>query len=173
MRVPLTFTALLWLSSCARTDDDAEAGAEQIDSDDPNEPNDPCSPGSNPSLEIGAGEFQFEALEAGGMIELIHGPQGGVHTLTGLLARDIDASEELTAEFRGYLDGVQVGGSQPYLNFRCAGDEGSQAWGVFLFWELPPEQLHMQTVRIEVEFTSLCGTVVQASKEAIIHDPSL
>jgi hypothetical protein len=160
MRASLMIAALLGLPSCAEASVDAEGGGS-------------CSPGPNPSLEIGAGELEFETLEAGGMIELIHGPQGGFHTLTGLRARDIDASEELTAELRGYLDGEQVGGSQPYLNFRCAGDEGSEAWGVFLFWELPPEQLHMQAVRIEVELTSVCGTVVRASKEAVIHDPTL
>jgi hypothetical protein len=169
----LATAALLGLSSCApETVGEGTAADDLGDTGDTGGPNDPCTPGPNPSLEIGQGEFQFELLEPGGMIELIHGPQGGVHTLTGLLARDIDGGDELTAEFRGYLGDAQVGGSFPYVNFRC-GDEGLFAWGVFLFWDAPPEQLHLQTVRIEVEFTSACGTVLQASKEAIIYDPTL
>lgn len=173
-RTPLAIAALalLCLSSCAQETVSEDASADDIGSADAPD-DDPCTPGPNPSLEIGQGEFQFEPLEAGGIIELIHGPQGGVHTLTGLLARDIDGDEELTAEFRGYLGDEQVGGSFPYINFRCGGDEGLFAWGVYLFWELPPEQLHMQTVRIEVEFSDTCGTVLQASKEAVIHDPTL
>jgi hypothetical protein len=162
MRVSLAIAALLAMPSCARETVVTEAGS-----------TDPCMPGPNPSLEIGQGEFEYEPLEAGGTIELIHGPQGGFHTLTGLLARDIDASEQLTAELRGYVGDEQVGGSFPYVNFRCAGDAGSEAWAVYLFWERPPEQLHMQTVRIEVELTDADGTVVQASKEAVIHDPTL
>lgn len=170
----MTTATLLWLSSCAQesVDEDTAAADDVDDTGEPDPGNHPCNPGPDPRLDIGQGEFQYEPLEAGGMIELIHGPQGGVHTLTGLFARDIDGSEELTAEFRGYLGDEQVGGSFPYLNFRC-GDDGLFAWGVFLFWDAPPEQLHMQTVRIEVEFTSACGTVLQASKEAIIYDPNL
>jgi hypothetical protein len=173
----LALAALLGLSSCAQETVGEDASANDLDGadgpDSGDDTGDPCTPGPNPSLEIGQGEYQFEPLEAGGMIELIHGPQGGVHTLTGLHARDIDGDEQLTAEFRGYLGGEQVGGSFPYINFRCDADEGLFAWGVLLFWELPPAQLHMQTVRIEVEFSDTCGTTLQASKEAVIYDPTL
>jgi hypothetical protein len=137
------------------------------------DPSDPCKLGYPPSLQIGQGELEFVPLADGEMIELIHGPQGGVHTLMGLVATGIDASDDADAEFRGYLDGVQVGGSFPYLSFRCKRDEGQQVWGVFLFWDFPPEQLHMQPVHIEVDVTDASGQTLSASKEAIIYDPTL
>lgn len=137
------------------------------------DPDNPCVPGPSPGLEIGQGEYAYEPYADGEMIELIHGPQGGVHTLTGLLARDIDGSEELEGVLRGYVGEEQLGGSFPYLDFRCATDEGLQVWNVFLFWDAPPEDLHMQPVRIEVEFTDASGTVVTASKQAVIFDPTL
>ena len=168
--------SLVWVAPVGCGQDSAgDTGDNTETSDDGSipDPNNPCVPGPNPSLEIGQGEQGYEPYEAGTMIELIHGPQGGVHTLTGLLARDIDGSEKLTGELRGYLGDEQLGGSVPYLDFRCAVDEGLQVWNVFLFWEAPPEQLHMQTVRIEVEFTDASGTLVQASKEAMIFDPGL
>lgn len=136
------------------------------------DPEDPCVPGPNPSLELGHGEGAFMPLEDGGTIELVHGPQGGFHTLMALNARDIDGSEELVGELRGYIGDEQRGASFPYLNFRCNGDEGLQVWGLFLIWEAQPEELHMQTVRVEVEVTDASGEVVTTSKEAVIYDPT-
>jgi hypothetical protein len=151
---------------------ESDAG-EQAD-DDAIDPNDPCKPGGLPSLEIGQGETAFAPLESGGSLELVHGPQGGVHVLVALHAEHIDASEELTAVLRGYLDGEPVGASYPYVNMRCNEAEGGlQSWNILLIWDAAPEQLHLQTVHIEAELTDASGTVVSACKDAIIHDPLL
>ncbi len=160
------FAATLLVSGCAESSAD-EPGEDAAEPD----PEDPCKPGPNPSLELGHGEIAFETLEDGGSLELIHGPQGGYHTLTSLQAVDINGSEQLVGELRGYIGDQLMAESHPYLNFRCSSGEGLQVWGKFLIWEAEPEELHLQTVRIEAEVTDASGVVVTASKEAIIHDP--
>lgn len=147
---------------------DDEIGGETDD------PDDPCRPDGEPSLEIGQGELAFGPLEDGGTLELVHGPQGGVHVLVALHAEHIDASEQLTAVLRGHVGGEQLGASYPYLNMRCnETDGGLQSWNIFLLWDALPEQLHLQTVHIEAEITDASGLVVSASKDAIIYDPLL
>jgi hypothetical protein len=142
--------------------------------DETGDPNDPCRPGGQPSLTIGQGETAFLPLDDGGTLELIHGPQGGVHVLVALHAEHIDASEELTAVLRGYIGGEPLGASFPYLNMRCNQVEGGlQSWNLFLIWDATPEQLHLQPVHIEAEITDASGVVVSSCKDAIIHDPLL
>jgi len=143
--------------------------------DDSSDPASPCSPGGGePKLEIGHGETAYLPLEPGGSLELIHGPQGGVHVLVALQAAYIDASDEVVASFRGYIDGEQLGASFPFLNMRCNEAEGGvQSWNTFLIWDAQPEDLHLQTVHIEVELTDASGLVLNASKEAVLHDPLL
>lgn len=165
--------ALAWLIAC-----DPEAGQADADEagDESSELDEPCMPGDAPTLELGQGEAAFMSFADGATLELVHGPQGGVHTFMALEARYVDASVELEGNLRGYLDGVQVGASYPYLNFRCqaATQElagGWQVWGLLLIWDAPPEDLHLQSVHIEAEFTDASGVVVSASKDAILHDP--
>ncbi|MCA9701947.1 MAG: hypothetical protein KC431_30780, partial [Myxococcales bacterium] len=74
-------------------------------------------------------------------------------------------------------DGEQIGAAFPYLHFRCKpadGDEPAalQVWGVFLIWDAPPENLHLQPVHIEVEITDATGLVLTTSKDAVIYDPT-
>lgn len=168
----ITRLAVLATSLLACTAEPDAAGEEGLPPPE-EDAEDPCVPGPNPSLEIGEGELEYLPFADGAMIELIHGPQGGVHTLTGLVARDIDARGDLDGVLRGYLGDEQVGGSYPFLEFRCKADEGQQVWGVFLFWDIAPELLHMQTVRIEVDVTDASGKKVTASKQAVIFDPTL
>jgi hypothetical protein len=133
-----------------------------------------CASGANPSLTIGHGATGYEALEDGGQIELIHGPQGGVHTLMALHAEDIDASEELVGRLEGFLGGELTATSAPYLDMRCNGAEGGlQVWSVLLIWEAAPEALHLQPVTIDAEVIDAQGVKVTATKEAIIHDAML
>lgn len=155
----------------------SEPGLDELADDDTNaepDPEDPCLGGGEPSLEIGQGDTAFARCEADPTLELVHGPQGGVHVVVALHAVNIDASEELEGVLRGYVDGVQLGASFPYLNMRCNGAEGGlQSWNILLIWDAEPEQLHLQTIHIEAEITDASGTLVSASKDAIIHDPLL
>lgn len=160
----------LLLAACAAEDAGGEDDVVVFD------PDDPCVPGMEPSLELGAGATAYAPFVSGAALELVHGPQGGVHTYMALEARGVDASEELVGELRGYLDGVQIGASYPYLNFRCRAPEGDdpggqQVWGVLLIWDAPPESLHLRSVHIEAEVTDASGVVVTTCKDAILHDP--
>lgn len=162
--------------------DDADSVADsKSDTDEGNsseiDPNDPCKPGGEPSLVLGEGEVGFFPFDDGANLELIYGSQGGVHTFMALEASNIDASEDLVGKFRGYIDGEQIGAAFPYLHFRCKpadGDEPAalQVWGVFLIWDAPPENLHLQPVHIEVEITDATGLVLTTSKDAVIYDPT-
>ena len=142
--------------------------------DAPADPESGCTPGPNPSLEIGQGETAYAPLAEGETMELIHGSQGGVHVLVALEARDIDPGEMLEGEIRGYVDGEQLGASYPYLFFRCNPDaDAQQVWNLFLIWDAQPEDIHMKTVEIEVELTDQQGVMLSASKSAVIDDPLL
>lgn len=155
--------------ACAAESDDPVAETDVAE-----DPDDPCRPGGEPALEIGTGETAYASLDDGAILELYHGPQGGVHVLVALQAEHIDASEELDAVLRGYVGGEPLGASFPYLNMRCNKAEGGlQSWNLFLIWDAAPEQLHLQTVHIEAEITDAAGVVVSASKDAVIHDPLL
>lgn len=170
VRTRYLVTIVLLLGACASE----VAGGE--DDEVVFDPEDPCQPGPEPSLELGQGASAYATFVEGDSLELVHGPQGGVHTFMALDARDIDASAELVGELRGYLDGEQIGASYPYLNFRCqapqADDPGGQrVWGVLLIWEAPPESLHLRSVHIEAEITDASGLIVTTCKDAILHDP--
>jgi len=167
--------ALVLGLSLAACDSEAGGSDEAADGADESEPDpaDPCTPGPAPALEIGEGASAYTPFEDGATLELVHGPQGGVHVLLALHAEDIDASVELEGELRGYVNGVQLGASYPFLNMRCKKDEGMEVWNLYLIWDAAPEDLHLQTVHIEAEIVDAQGVMVSASKDAIIHDALL
>jgi hypothetical protein len=151
--------------ACASPSDAGEQGGDEAPLDAA------CEPSETPTLELGAGESAYASFEPGATLELVHGPQGGVHTFMALEARGIAADVELEGTLRGYLGEQQVGASYPFLNFRCRAGSGWQVWGLLLIWDAAPEDLHLQPVRIDVEVTDAAGVVVTASKEAVLHDP--
>ena len=138
-------------------------------------PGDPCLPGEAPTLRLGTGELAYEALpEQGASLEIIHGPQGGVHVLIGLAAAYADASDLWTAHLTGRIDGAVAAEAFPYLEARCNGAAGElQTWGTFLVWELSPEALDGATAVIDAEVTDAAGTALTASLTASLFDPTL
>ncbi|GAB4561630.1 MAG: hypothetical protein Tsb0020_09260 [Haliangiales bacterium] len=135
---------------------------------------DGCAPGAAPTLEIGRGEADFEAI-ADGRVELIHGIQGGYHTTMALRAEALPAPDEaVEVELRGYLDGEELSRAVSYTRFLCDEDaQALEAWGLRLIWEATPEDLAGQMVRIEAVVTSDDGSRAEAATEAVIHDPLL
>lgn len=138
-------------------------------------PGDPCLPGEAPTLRLGTGELAYEALpDEGASLEIIHGPQGGVHVLIGLAATYADASDLWTAHLTGHIDGALVAEAFPYLEARCNGAAGElQTWGTFLVWELSPEALDGATAQIHAEVSDAAGTALTASLTATLFDPML
>lgn len=123
---------------------------------------------------MGKGYLDFSPMDAdGGLIELVHGPQGGYHVLIALRARWIDASRTLTGRIEGELDGEVRATAEPYLDFRCNPDGGLETWGTYLIWDATPEELDGRRVTIRAEVTDARGVTVAATAEATIHDPAL
>ena len=138
-------------------------------------PGDPCLPGEAPTLRLGTGELAYEAVpDAGASLEIIHGPQGGVHALIGLAATYADASALWTAHLTGRIDGAVVAEAFPYLEARCNGAAGElQTWGTLLVWELSPEALDGATAEIDAEVTDAAGATLAATLTASLFDPTL
>lgn len=138
-------------------------------------PGDPCLPGEAPTLRLGTGELAYEALpEQGASLEIIHGPQGGVHVLIGLAAAYADASDLWTAHLTGRIDRAVAAEAFPYLEARCNGAAGElQTWGTLLVWELSPEALDGATAEIDATVTDAAGTTLSASITATLFDPTL
>lgn len=138
-------------------------------------PGDPCLPGDAPTLALGTGELAYETLpEEGARLEIIHGPQGGVHALIGLAATYADASALWTAHITGRIDGEVAAEAFPYLEARCNGAAGElQTWGTLLVWELSPEALDGATAEVHAEVTDAAGATLTATLTATLFDPTL
>lgn len=120
----------------------------------PEPPADPCAPGPAPALEVGTGETAYAPLEPGGLVELIHGPQGGYHILIGLAARGLYIEDVVLGELTGTVDGVLLAEALPYLQLRCNTAEGAaQSWGTLLIFDSTPEALHDQVATVEARLT--------------------
>lgn len=71
--------ALVLLAGCAGSSDVSGTDSEVSDV--------PVEPGAR----IGTGELEFEPLEEGDRIDIIHGPQGGYHFLASVRVKGIEA----------------------------------------------------------------------------------
>lgn len=153
---------LLLLLACANSDDSSSATSASG-----------CSPGPNPSLSLGKGELSYAAMDAdGGTIELVHGPQGGFHTVIALESVDTDASAQWTVQITGYLADVERAATTPYVDMRCNNQTGTlQAWGFLLIWDAQPEELDGQTVHIEADGADAAGTALHDEADVVIEDP--
>lgn len=132
-----------------------------------------CSPGPDPSLSLGKGELSYAEMDAdGGTIELVHGPQGGFHTVIALESVQTDASAQWTVQITGYLDDVSRAVTTPYVDMRCNNATGTlQAWGFLLIWDAQPEELDGQAVHIEADGADAAGTPLHAEADVTIEDP--
>ena len=136
---------------------------------------DACTPGDDPSVELGTGENEYVPLDPDDPVyQIVHGPQGGYHSVIGLEATHLDASDLLAADLAGTLDGEPVGDSAPWVQMRCnPRTDTLQSWGSFLIWDAQPADLHGREVEIEVALTDITGTTVTDSVLATLHDPYL
>lgn len=106
---------LLWFLACAASE--AEDSADESR----------CEPGPQPTLEIGTGELSFSPLpSSGGRLELVQGPQGGIHAIVAFRARWLDSSAPVVTRIVSEVDGEILADVVPYLSFRCVGPQGLQ-----------------------------------------------
>jgi hypothetical protein len=158
--------ASLLLFACASSGDDTGSG-------------DPCRPAASssdtPTLRIGHGDSVFEALSGDDtQTELIHGPQGGVHTNLALEATYLDPNLVWHAVLDGVIDGERVGHTEPLAAMRCnRSTETLQTVGLLLIWDAEPEEVHGKTAQVNALVTDAAGTTQSAQASFFIHDPSL
>ncbi len=135
-------------------------------------PGDPCLAGQPKAVEIGQGELFFEEISSQtDKLELIYGPQGGYHVVIAARAQYLDAEDFVAADLRGSIGPQEVGRTWPYIDFRCNGAEEVQdGVGMLLVFNAMPEDLHNQTLTIELEITDLAGDVVSDKTKALIWD---
>ncbi len=97
----------------------------------------PCQASARSTLEIGGGLDDFVPLDSPASLDLVYGPQGGVHVDVSLLATGLDASEPWRTDVLGFQDDVQVASSlQTLPQPTCRTDgAGAQVTGLRLIFE--------------------------------------
>jgi hypothetical protein len=131
---------------------------------------DRCTPGGEPSLEIGLGVAGFTALEDG-EFPLVHGPQGGYHLEIGLLATHLDTSDLVVGHLEGLIEGELYAQSDPWLDFRCdETHDGLVSWGSLLIYDATPEFLDGKLTTVTATVTDVAGTEVSVTSTFTIRD---
>ena len=128
-----------------------------------------CRPGDSPTLTIGTGVDAFVALPEPPTLDLIYGPQGGVHVDIALRATQLDATDLWTVDLRGLVNGVVRGDVRPQVEARCTVEaEALDVVGLRLVWhdDVTPADL-MEPVDVLVELTDSAGWVISASADAV------
>jgi hypothetical protein len=137
---------------------------------------DPCGPGAAPSLTIGVGETDFAPLDAADPSwPLVYGPQGGWHIPVAIQATGLDASQIVTVDMSGTIDGVRLARVDGAWNqLRCDPDAGAlEAWNLILeFTEVDTScPLDDERVHVEVAVEDVRGERITAETEGRIDDP--
>jgi hypothetical protein len=158
------------------TDVEEDTDVDETDTSDEDTDVDPCTSGPSPTVRLGLGELEYEALDAGGenLAELIHGPQGGFHITMALAATQMDPSYPWAVDLEGRIDGELIGATRPLAMMRCNyGLEELQTWGLLLIWDAQPEDLHDRIAEITATTVDSAGTSVSGTGTVHIWDPSL
>jgi hypothetical protein len=130
----------------------------------------PCEPGQRPTLEIGQGEDSFaELLGEDATLELMNGPQGGIHAALALRATRLDESAPVVSRITGVIEGEIVADVRPYLSFRCVGPDGIQeVWGAILVFSATMAELEGREVHLRANVTDVAGSVAEATNHALL-----
>lgn len=86
-----------------------------------------CESGDAAELVMGGGLEEFVPFEGAPTLDLVYGPQGGVHVEVSLLATGLDAGEPWRTEVQGFQSGVAVGASLETLPQPTCRDDGNGA----------------------------------------------
>lgn len=138
----------------------------------------PCGRHASPDLEIGTGEESFVSLDdTGNAYTLVYGPQGGWHIPMGFSLRGLDASEIVTADMTGRINGSPLAVEEGrWVTLRCNTEiDRLQSWNQILEFDrdLEPSScsLDQATIEIDIELTDWRGETLSDSVTATIDDP--
>jgi hypothetical protein len=108
----------------------------------------PCPVGPTPTLTVGHGAMEFMEFNGSDTpVELVHGPQGGVHSNIALHARHVDQDSSYRLEIDGTVGDVEVAYTVPWVEFNCLEESDTlESTGALLIWDANPEALHGQPV---------------------------
>jgi hypothetical protein len=128
-----------------------------------------------PSLEIGTGDQEFEALNDGDDAVVIQGPQGGFHLLGALRATGVEPGDTAnvfdennpTMHFTVREDGERVDVSNAFIQgLDDAGRGVYEVIGRFVFLDIQAdEELVGSVVTLRVELTDINGVVLSDEVE--------
>ncbi|MCO4744502.1 MAG: hypothetical protein KC912_06935 [Proteobacteria bacterium] len=134
---------------------------------------DGCRVSDTPTAELGHGENGFESIPDDGEVAFVFGSQGGYHLPLAVDATGLSSDELVVGEFVGTVDGTEVARSQPWLNFRCNPETGTQqAWNILLLFdfEVDPTTLVGQTMVIDGSLRDERQIEVPVDAEVVIAD---
>ncbi len=128
-----------------------------------------CQPGDSPTLALGTGVEDFVPLADPPTLDLVYGPQGGVHVDIALRATELDSSALWTIDLRGLVDGVVRGDARPQVEARCTPDvDALDVTGLRLVWhdDVTPADL-AGPVDVLVEVRDAAGREITASAQGV------
>ncbi len=173
--------ALFWLAGCSGdgvdTTDTGTGTEPTVDSGPTSTGDTSTLPTCSPSVELGTGELAFESLD--GTIDMIHGPQGGWHVVTAVRLCDLGDSATVSFLATRVDDDLAVGGSGTVQRLLLPdGPCCHVAVDVFTYllvpgYDVPPDALHDQAVRLDVDVTLPDDTVWTDSTEIVFIDSTL
>lgn len=126
----------------------------------------PCDE-SPAQVEIGRGDAEFVVLDESDTLRLVHGPQGGIHTVMALRLHGL--GERPTVELTGEIDGRRSATAVVRPDEDCT-EAGMVALGIVLLWSVPPEDLDGSTATVTATASGEGGSAAEASVEILLSD---
>jgi len=136
--------------------------------------NDPCSPGSDPTVELGYGATDYQPAEPGQVVDLIYGQQGGFHLELAVATTRLQGDELVSAVLSGSIDGEPVAAAQPWLELSCDPESRTQqAAGVrlILLPDVLPPDVDGQPLDVEVTVRDARGETASTTGQFVVNDP--
>jgi hypothetical protein len=128
-----------------------------------------CRPGDGLTLQIGTGVEGFVALAEPPALELVYGPQGGVHVDISLRATQLTMSDLWAVGLRGVVAGVVRADVRAQVEPGCnVAVEAQEIVGLRLIWndDVSANDL-LDPVTVFIDVTDAAGSSVEASVEGV------
>ncbi len=128
-----------------------------------------CRPGDTPTLQIGTGVDEFVPLPEPPALELVYGPQGGVHVDISLRVTQLAMNDLWSVGLRGVVGGVVRGDVRAQVEPACNTPvEVQEVVGLRLIWndDVTAADL-LDPVGVFIDVTDAAQASVDASVEGV------